>query len=119
MSTVVVVDDDDIVRGFLERVLCVSGYDVLAFSDAADMIEAVDFDAVDLLLTDQHMPTPGDVAVKTLRARGIDVPVVVLSGNLDCETIEIFNKMGVREILPKPIDMKVLVVSVENAIGSR
>ena len=43
MATIVVMDDDDFVRGVLVRVLKMHGYTVLAFPDARPALDTVDF----------------------------------------------------------------------------
>ena len=40
------------------------------------------FDAIDLVITDLNMPMRGDTAVQVLRARGLTMPVILMSGDL-------------------------------------
>jgi CheY-like chemotaxis protein len=102
MATVVVMDDDDFVRKFVCRLLQISGHQVLAFPDAAPALNEVDFNHVDLVITDLQMPTPGVVAIKTIRERGFDVPIVVISGHIQPSEADEYIALGAQSLLTKP-----------------
>ena len=102
MATVVVLDDDDFVRRFVCKLLQMFGHHVLAYSDAQPALDEVDFDEVDSVITDLQMPTPGEVAIKTIRERGFDVPIVVMSGHVAPEKVDYYIEIGAQSILLKP-----------------
>lgn len=102
MSTVVVIDDDDFVRTFVCRLLQISGHKVLPFSDGAPALKEVDFDQVDLVITDLQMPTRGDVVIQTIRDRGYQVPIVVMSGHVEPQESDYYIELGAQTILLKP-----------------
>ena len=60
MAKIVVMDDEASVRGVLQRALQMDRHEVLAFEDATLALEEVDFNEIDLVITDLVMPTPGD-----------------------------------------------------------
>jgi len=57
-ATILLVEDEDIVRIPAERTLTGQGYDVLSASNATAALELLDGHVVDLLLTDVVMPGP-------------------------------------------------------------
>ncbi len=116
MATIVVMDDDDVVRGVLVRVLKMHGYTVLAFPDARPALDTVDFGEVDLVITDLSMPMPGDVAVEELRGRGIKVPVIVVSGHIPDHTAQHLVFVGVQKILNKPFNLLELLDIVQSLV---
>jgi len=78
-ETVLLVEDDELVRGFTRAVLGDAGYEVIVASDGHDaLVKAADA-RVDLLLTDLIMPKMNgrDLALR------IDAPVVFMSGYSD------------------------------------
>ena len=94
MATVVVMDDDDFVRAFVCRLLGVFGHRVLDFPDAAPALAEVDFNQVDLVITDLQMPTSSEVAIRTIRERGFAVPIVVMSGYIEPAEVDNLIKLG-------------------------
>lgn len=102
MATVVVMDDDDFVRTFVCRLLQIAGHQTLPFPDAAPALKEVDFDGVDLVITDLQMPTHGRVAIQTIRERGFDVPIVVMSGHIQPQEVDAYMAMGAQSLLSKP-----------------
>ena len=110
MARVVVVDDDDVIRRFVTRILEREGYDVTAFSDAADALaDAALSDAAiadaDLIITDLTMPTSGEVFIQNLRRRSTRAPIIVMSGHLSEEKAQYLLSLGVQAFIRKPFDL--------------
>ncbi|EIV93489.1 response regulator transcription factor [Frankia sp. QA3] len=77
---VLVVDDDAAVRQSLERSLRFEGYEVTTAVDGADALDAVGRDRPDIVVLDVMMPRiDGLETCRQLRARGDDVPVLMLT----------------------------------------
>ncbi|THJ75392.1 response regulator transcription factor [Candidatus Frankia alpina] len=77
---VLVVDDDAAVRESLERSLRFEGYEVTTAIDGADALDAVGRDQPDIVVLDVMMPRiDGLETCRQLRARGDDVPVLMLT----------------------------------------
>ena len=112
MTTVLLMDDDENVLLTVGKFLTHAGYEVLDYPDAAPALDEVDFDAVDLIVTDFAMPTRGDQAIEIIRGRGITVPVIVISGALQAAEIEHLTDLGVDRILPKPFTVQELIRAV-------
>ena len=53
---ILLAEDDDSMRGFLERALDKAGYEVVAFSNGADALDRLKEEPFTLLLTDIVMP---------------------------------------------------------------
>ena len=102
MATIAVVDDDKHLRNSLARILEWKGHTVLSFEDARPALDEMDFSTVDLIISDFQMPMPGDKFVKELKQRGINVPVIILSGALNQDNIDVLNALGVQKIMGKP-----------------
>jgi len=117
MSIVVIMEDDDVIRGLLARLVESRGYEVQAFEDAQPALDAVDFCAVDLIVTDLRMPLPGDKAVAQIRERGIETPVLFLTGELLSETREAsMMALGKCRVMPKPFRIKELLGTIDEML---
>src|SRR5262245_2378141 len=82
---VLVVDDEESVRQFVDRALRSAGYDTRVAADGESALQVADaFDPFDLLLTDLIMPgINGDELARRLRARHPDLKVLYLTGFAD------------------------------------
>ncbi|WP_163549321.1 response regulator transcription factor [Candidatus Frankia nodulisporulans] len=77
---VLVVDDDTAVRESLERSLRFEGYEVATAGDGIDALAGVQRDQPDIVILDVMMPRmDGLETCRQLRARGDDVPVLMLT----------------------------------------
>jgi CheY-like chemotaxis protein len=56
---VLVVDDEELVRKFLKRVLTAEGYEILTANDGMEALALVKAATVDLVITDIRMPVMG------------------------------------------------------------
>lgn len=79
---VLVVDDEESIRSFLQRVLEYAGYETIVASSASEAIELfTDRGGCDLLLTDLIMPhITGDELARRLRQLRPDLKVLYLTG---------------------------------------
>ncbi|MBX6391467.1 MAG: response regulator transcription factor [Frankia sp.] len=77
---VLVVDDDAAVRQSLERSLRFEGYEVATAADGAAALDLIARDRPDIVVLDVMMPRmDGLEACRQLRARGDDLPVLMLT----------------------------------------
>jgi DNA-binding response OmpR family regulator len=114
--TVLLVEDDELVRDAMTRILVREGYLVLTASTGHDAIGLLKtpLSPIDVVLLDVNLP---DVSGKDLCARlrqmHPNMPVVVCTGEAaPDETAELL-KLGVNRYFCKPIAMEELLATVE------
>ena len=117
---VLVVDDEQETCDLLETSLVRSGYKVTTSTNALAALEQVatqDFDAV---LTDLQMPEMSglDLCERVLGTRP-NMPVVVITGQGSLETAIASIRVGAYDFITKPVDPKLLQLSVSRAIQHR
>ncbi len=79
--TVLVIDDEDLVRDVLARMVRDLGYAALTARDGPTGLDVLDQQTIDAVLVDLTMPTmSGAEVVATLRERRPGLPVIVCSG---------------------------------------
>ena len=74
---ILLAEDDDSMRGFLERALKAAGYDVIAFPNGRDAFERIQQEPFTLLLTDIVMPLMDGIELAR-RASEIDPQLKVM-----------------------------------------
>jgi DNA-binding NtrC family response regulator len=114
--TVLIVDDEEIIRDFLSEVL--EDYSVTLACDGDEAIEQLKVRRFDLVITDLRMPhVPGEEVVRFARQTYPDAKVVVISGYSSLATVSQSVHNGACAFLSKPFSIKELLQTVENAIG--
>ena len=80
MPSVLVVEDEPVIRELMAILLEEEGYTVRQATDGVEALEVVDQHPVDLILSDVKMPRlDGPSLAHHLRARGDLIPVVLMS----------------------------------------
>ncbi|WP_233873017.1 response regulator [Paraburkholderia adhaesiva] len=102
---VLVVDDDTMNLRFAARLLRDLGYSGALASDGHKALRLIDEQPFDLVLLDINMPgMNGQDTLKALRARpGKRLPVLMVSGHGDDDTVRHFSSLGADGLLLKPL----------------
>jgi two-component system nitrogen regulation response regulator NtrX len=115
---ILIVDDDDSVRSALKRTLTGAGYAVLEAGDAFQALDAMDAHAPDAALLDIKMPgMDGLGLMENLRQRGLEIPIVVLTGHGDEFTSQQCLDAGAAAYLTKPPDRAELLLAIRGAVA--
>jgi FixJ family two-component response regulator len=116
-ATVYVVDDDASVREALTRLLRSAGWGVAAFADGDAFLAGIDESRPGCLLLDVTMPgLTGPQVHDALRARGLALPVIFLTGNGSVSDGVRAMKHGALDFMEKPVDADALLPAIEEAV---
>ena len=119
--TVLVAEDEAIVRGLVQRTLERAGYRVLAAADGDEALRlgAASDPPVDVLVTDMVMPgMHGGELAQRVRATSPAMPVVFMSGYTTEAVPDDFGTGPAGGLLEKPFQMSALVERVEEALAA-
>ncbi|MGZ4954827.1 MAG: putative bifunctional diguanylate cyclase/phosphodiesterase [Methylobacter sp.] len=103
---ILTIDDDDMVRLMLEDILSREGFEVLGAADGQAGLEMFREHHPDLVLLDIMMPKmDGFICLETLRALSSSrlLPIVMLTGADDVESIHNSFGLGATDFITKPI----------------
>lgn len=104
---ILVVDDDELVRMLLTKLLTHDGHEVHAAESASDAIRLLLRNRYSLLITDLEMPeTSGVELIQEVRARGLRLPILVVSGTHEGMRKAAVLNLGLAEYLPKPFTIQ-------------
>ena len=110
-SNVLVVDDEELYRRALERILKRAGHDVLTARDASEAIGIVSSQPVDLVLCDVKMPgINGLELVRQIHDLEPDLPCIVITGYGSAEASVDALRAGAFWYLEKPFEQERLDV---------
>ena len=110
------VDDDEAIRHSASFMLRHAGYTVKTFEDGPHFLENVEAGQTGCILLDIRMPGMDGLAVQAeLGARGIHMPVIILTGHGDVAVAVAAMKAGAIEFLEKPYEKKALLAAIDTA----
>jgi FixJ family two-component response regulator len=113
---VLVVDDDLGVLKGLQRLLRVHGYDPILFSSAEAFKNHTDFEKTVCVILDINLNDGSGIELRRrLKAAGITVPVIYMSGNDDPAARRAALGSGCIAFLTKPFSLRELMVPLNRA----
>ncbi len=119
-ESILVVDDELLVRDLLVRFLSMRGYRASGASSGQEALDVMDQLKPDLVLLDLSMPEMSGVEViRALQARSFGGGIVVLTGSQDQEILQETWELGVQEVLFKPVDLDRLLTAVQLVLVCR
>jgi FixJ family two-component response regulator len=116
---VYIVDDDDDIREVLARLFGVAGLGSESFASAHGLLEYCSAGMRGCILLDINMPDmTGMELQQALLERGIDIPIVFLTGYGDVPSSSQAFRRGAVDFLEKPIDKDILLDRVQEAFAT-
>ena len=119
-GTIIIADDDKSIRIVLAQALIRAGCRVRATGALSTLWRWLEEGEGDVLVTDVMMPD-GDALdiLPVLKRKRPDLPVIVMSAQNTVMTAIRANETGAYEYLPKPFDLKELLLIVQRALKTR
>jgi type II secretory ATPase GspE/PulE/Tfp pilus assembly ATPase PilB-like protein len=115
--TILLVEDDQDTQKLIARLLETRGYRVKTAGDGVDALLHSGSHTFDLIISDINMPDlDGFKLLEILNQKGIDTPVVFLSGRTSYEDEIRGIQLGARDYIKKPIQREIFLARVENAL---
>ena len=117
-SSILVIDDDDVVRGSIAAYLQGSGFKTLEAGNGQQGLQIFRANAPDLILCDLRMPVMDGLTMLTqVRQEASDIPFIVVSGaGVMTDVVEALH-LGASDFMVKPIvDLEVLEYAINRAL---
>jgi len=116
-NLVAVVDDDDLLRHALRRLLKASGLGAISFESAEDLLNSGRLSEIACLIADVRMPGISGLdlqaRLKTVRCA---IPIIFITAHGDAKMRIQAMRDGAVEFLTKPFDNAVLIEMVRSAL---
>jgi CheY-like chemotaxis protein len=120
MARILLIDDDDAVRGILGEMLARSGHTVIEARDGEEGLELFEHAAADLVITDMVMPRKsGRAVIRELLARQPLVKIIAMSGGGRPDSNDTLGQAtlaGAAEVLNKPFTLPALLQTIDEVL---
>ena len=118
IKRILVVDNEAKMRRILELSLKNMGHEVAQAEDGIEALAALDAAPFDLVLTDLRLPRKDGIEfLRDLRARGDEVPVIVLTAYGTIETAVEAMKLGASDYIIRPFEIETVELAVTRALA--
>ena len=116
--TVLLVEDDLLLRSALQDFLEMVGYSVVPCANGREAVEQLFRNRVDIVITDLSMPEmDGFELLKILNFERPDLKVIAMSGLLDKRARQLTSSYGVAAAIEKPFSLQEMLTVVRSAGG--
>ena len=123
MTQILVIDDDDLIRGLLRSVLEKAGYQVLEAPDGNVGIENFREQSADLIITDILMPEKeGLETIMEIRRESPDVKIIAISGGAKVGPftyLKLAERFGAERVFSKPLEMRQLLQAIRELLEEK
>ena len=119
-SRVLVVDDEESIREFLEIMLRKEGYEVTVAEDGVKALETIKKKSIDLVISDLQMPNmTGIELLKNVRDQYPELLFMMITAFGTTETAVEAMKLGAYDYITKPFKIDEVRINIANALRSK
>jgi FixJ family two-component response regulator len=113
-----VVDDDELLRTALLRLLEAAGFEARGYASTGDFLLHAALERPGCLLLDLNLPGPSGLELQEeLQRRGMTLPVIFLTGRGDIPASVRAMKAGASDFLTKPVEGSTLLQALQRAMA--
>jgi DNA-binding NtrC family response regulator len=114
--SILVVDDESMMRNLLERILSRDGYQVLSAEDGQDALKVLEKESVDIIISDLKMPRmSGFELLKAVKKDYPGIAMIMMTAYGDTYTVKDALLLGADEYITKPFKSFEISLVVERA----
>ncbi|WP_195407455.1 sigma-54-dependent transcriptional regulator [Bacteroides congonensis] len=117
MKAILIVEDDITFGMMLKTWLGKKGFEVSSVSNIARARKHIESQTVDLVLSDLRLPDyEGIDLLKWMNERGMDIPLIIMTGYADIQSAVLAMKLGARDYIAKPVNPEELLKKISEAL---
>ncbi len=119
-SSVLVVDDEPVIRSLMDSFLTKEGYEVTTADDGQQAVQLMEGVHFDLIITDLMMPVLDGVGVlRASKHADPDRPVIIMTGYPSTESVREMIRLGAADYIVKPFNVDVVQGTVAKILELR
>lgn len=117
LENILVVDDDQTVRDYLQDLFSSNGYSVRTASTGKEALRILDSEYFPLVLLDLRLPDlPGTEILNYVRHQGIVTAVLIITGYVSIDSVIEVLRQGAYDYITKPFNPQILLHRVAGAL---
>ncbi len=117
MSKILIVDDSIFTRSMLKKLVKEMGHETIEATNGREGLDAIAIEEPDVVITDLLMPEMDGIGLlEAVKEKKIDIPIVVLSANIQDTVREQCLELGATEFFNKPPNKEKLQKYIEGCL---
>jgi len=118
--TLLIVEDDDVIRKTLSEVFVRNGFKVFSSERGNEALAIIKKHKIDIVLLDLKLPDSNGLEIlKKVRALDEDITVIVMTAYPEIKTAVSAMKCGAYDYINKPFELEELKLLIEKAVETR
>lgn len=114
LKTVMIIEDDQDIRKYINDLLLDQGYSIIEASDGVKALELIEKKRPDLIVVDLGLPNlSGESVITAARKKHSDLPIVILTGKDSVTDIVKGFNLGADDYLTKPFKGEELIARIK------
>lgn len=113
---VLIAEDSSVIQNLAKKILQFQNYDITAVKNGQQVLDKIEKENFDVIVMDINMPVmDGMQCAEQIRNRKdekANTPIIAISGNAKNYSQADFDRVGINEYLPKPLNFDELVEKV-------
>ena len=114
MKKVLIAEDSSVIQTVTKKVLQFQNYDITMVKNGKQVLDKIEKNDFDVILMDINMPVmDGMECSRQIRAltdsKKSKIPIIAITGNANNYSMDEFNKAGINDYIPKPLNFDALV----------
>lgn len=116
MVKVLIIEDSSFQRKIVSGVLSENGYEVIIAENGREGLDRAEKLRPDLIISDLLMPEfDGFQVLEAIRAKKLNIPVIVLTSDIQKTTESRCKSLGAHAVLNKPVNKEQVIAAVRDA----
>ena len=117
MKSILIIEDDITFGMMLKTWLGKKGFEVSSVSNIARAQKHIEGQGADLILSDLRLPDHDGIdLLKWMNEKGIDIPLIIMTGYADIQSAVQAMKLGARDYVAKPVNPEELLKKMSEAL---
>lgn len=118
-KTILLVDDDNELRGFLKKLMLANNFKVMEAADGAAALEIVEKTPPDIVVLDFGLPkVPGETVCVEIKKNHPEIVVIALTGKTESADVVHGLQIGADDYMTKPFVAEELMARIRSRINS-
>ena len=120
MKSILIIEDDITFGMMLKTWLSKKGFEVSSVSNIARAQKHIEGQGADLILSDLRLPDHDGIdLLKWMNEKGIDIPLIIMTGYADIQSAVQAMKLGARDYVAKPVNPEELLKKMSEALQAK
>ncbi|MFX1255008.1 MAG: response regulator [Promethearchaeota archaeon] len=118
MVSILVVDDSNYARTIISNIIKNKGWNIFEASNGKEALDKIANQVLDCIILDLTMPEmDGRTVLKQLQEQNTNIPVIVVTADVQDSTRQEVMHLGVKKVINKPVKKENLIESILESIS--